>query len=163
MALDDLLTMLERRGVDTPDTPCHPAGVSTKPAPIDACTLDTPDTPQKDNGGNDVSRARDHADRKSSRWWLFHYADNSPKEVSYCPLVTHAEALAGEPDAISAQPFQPVPRQPKERLSERDETLIRVWLARINETNDEMIAAVLNQCRGDADAKLSYIRLAQQK
>lgn len=163
MALDDLLTMLERRGVDTPDTPCNPAGVSAKSAQIGDCTRDTPNTPQKVNVEIEARKADGATLGAASCWWRLHYADNPPKEVSYCPPVTHAEALAGEPDAISAQPFQPVPRQPKERLSERDETLIRVWLARINETNDEMIAAVLNQCRRDADAKTSYIHLAQQK
>lgn len=50
MALDDLLTMLEQRAVDTPDTPCNPSKESAKPAPILACTPDTADTPQNDKG-----------------------------------------------------------------------------------------------------------------
>ena len=93
-------------------------------------------------------------------WWRFHYADDHSKEASYCPPVTHAEALAGEPDAITAQPFKPLPRQPKEPLSEKDEASIRVWLTRINETDDE-IAAVLHQCRCDEGARTSFISLAQ--
>ena len=48
MALADLLVQLEQRA-DTSDTPCNPGGVSAKPAPIKACTLDTPDTPQNCN------------------------------------------------------------------------------------------------------------------
>lgn len=48
MALADLLERLERR-IDTPDTPCNPGGVSGKPAPILACTLDTRDTPESIN------------------------------------------------------------------------------------------------------------------
>ena len=50
MPLDDLMARLQRRGADTPDTPCNPAEVSAKPAPIEACTPDTPDTPQKSKG-----------------------------------------------------------------------------------------------------------------
>ncbi|MDQ1315781.1 MAG: hypothetical protein QG662_1890 [Pseudomonadota bacterium] len=53
MALADLLVRLERRA-DTPDTPCNPSEVSAKPALIQACTLDTPDTPQNSNSGSDA-------------------------------------------------------------------------------------------------------------
>lgn len=55
MALADLLERLERR-TDTPDTPSNPRGVSAKPAPILACTLDTPDTPEIINAGSDALR-----------------------------------------------------------------------------------------------------------
>lgn len=48
MALADLLERLERR-TDTPDTSRNPGEVSAKPAPVLACTLDTPDTPQNIN------------------------------------------------------------------------------------------------------------------
>lgn len=48
MALADLLERLERR-TDTHDTSCNPGEVSAKPAPVLACTLDTPDTPQNIN------------------------------------------------------------------------------------------------------------------
>ncbi|SCY42382.1 hypothetical protein SAMN05216420_10635 [Nitrosospira sp. Nl5] len=95
-------------------------------------------------------------------WWRFHYSNREPKEASYWPPVNEAEALVGEPDAISAEPFEPVRRQPDEPLTEKDEALIRVWLARINETDDETIQAVLDQCRGDADARASFIRLGNK-
>lgn len=49
MGLDALLSKLETRRADTPDTPCNLAGVSGNPATIGACTLDTPDTPEKHN------------------------------------------------------------------------------------------------------------------
>jgi hypothetical protein len=47
MGLDNLLATMERRAADTPDTPCNRGEVSAKPAPIQACTLDTHDTPKK--------------------------------------------------------------------------------------------------------------------
>jgi len=50
MGLDALLAKLESRRTDPPDTPCNMAGVSANPAPIVACTLDTPDTPDNING-----------------------------------------------------------------------------------------------------------------
>lgn len=53
MALADLLARLERRA-DTPDTSCNPDEVSAKPAPIQACTLDTPDNPQNINSESET-------------------------------------------------------------------------------------------------------------
>lgn len=53
MAQADLLTRLER-WTDTPDPPCNPGEVSAKPAPILACTLDTPDTPQNINSESET-------------------------------------------------------------------------------------------------------------
>lgn len=48
MGIDALLATMERR-VDTPATPCTHAGVTAKPAPVKACTLVTPATPQNGN------------------------------------------------------------------------------------------------------------------
>lgn len=48
MGLDTLLATMERR-VNTPATPCTHAGVTAKPAPVKACTLVTPATPQNGN------------------------------------------------------------------------------------------------------------------
>lgn len=53
MALADLLERLERRTV-TPVTPCNPDEVTANPAPILACTLVTPVTPQNDNIRDDA-------------------------------------------------------------------------------------------------------------
>lgn len=57
MGLDALLATMETRRADTPDTPCNPVEVSAKPAPIKACTLDTPDTPEKTITTNTEERA----------------------------------------------------------------------------------------------------------
>lgn len=161
MALDDLLTLLER-GINTLATPCNPVEVSTKVKPAGACTPVTPDTPRKGNEVNGHGRTGYNIERDLSIWWRFQYHDGTRKEAAYCPPATHAEALAGEPDAITVQSFKPMLRQPKEPLSEIDEILIRAWLARIEETDVE-IATVLNQCRCDADARASFLHLAQPK
>lgn len=162
MAIDDLLTLLERKGVDTLDTPRNLAEVSAKPASTDACTLATPDTSRKVNPENNDGETCKH-DGKTSIWWRFRYRDGTPKEAAFCPAVTHAEALAGEPEAITAQSFEPIPRQPNTPFSEQDEALIRVWLAGINETDEEIIAGVIDQCRYDADARAGFIHLALQQ
>lgn len=54
MGLDALLTRLENRATDTLETPCVSRGVSAKPAPVLACTLDTSDTQPMGNVINPV-------------------------------------------------------------------------------------------------------------
>lgn len=36
--------------------------------------------------------------------WLLHFPDSDPLSVSFCPAVTHTEALARYPQAIAAEP-----------------------------------------------------------
>jgi hypothetical protein len=91
-----------------------------------------------------------------SPWWRFHYINCDPKEVMYSPPVNHAEALSGEPDAISAEPFVPALEKPDEPLSMEEEAEIRGWLASIGETDEGMIAAVLEQCNTDAEARRAF-------
>jgi hypothetical protein len=96
-----------------------------------------------------------------SRWWRFHYADRHPKEACYCPPVTRAVALAGESGAINAEPFEPIPHCPDEPLNERDEATVRMWLADIDETDEDIINAVLNQCQTDEDVREAFLQLAK--
>jgi hypothetical protein len=49
MALDDLLANMERRQAATPATPKDGRGVTARPAPIQACTPETPVTPRHNN------------------------------------------------------------------------------------------------------------------
>jgi hypothetical protein len=37
--------------------------------------------------------------------WLLHYADRDPVESYFSPPVTHAEVMAGTPDAVAAEPL----------------------------------------------------------
>jgi hypothetical protein len=157
MTLDELLTSLERRGGDTPDTPRNVVEVSAKAAPTGACTPDTPDTRQKSSAEAVVPNQG-----MTSQWWRFHYARGDSKEASYSPAATHAEAMAGEPDAIKAEPFEPVLREPRAPLSQEEKTTLLDWLERIIETDEAMISAMLHQCQTDQDARDYFIGLAEQ-
>lgn len=89
----------------------------------------------------------------ASRWWLIHYPDRDPLQVSCCPEATHADILERHPDAVAAEPFTPTIRQPSAPLTACDETAIRAWLALIEETDPATIAEVIGQCQRDADAR----------
>lgn len=93
----------------------------------------------------------------TSCWWLVHYPDREPLQLACRPAASLAEILAGQPDAIAAEPFEPIKRLPTSLLNADDETAIREWLAGIDETNLEIIADVLNQCRTDSDARDYFI------
>ena len=89
----------------------------------------------------------------ASRWWLIHYPDRDPVEVTCCPEATHADILERHPDAVAAEPFVPSIRTPSAPLSASEETAIRAWLALIEETDPATIAEVIGQCQQDADAR----------
>jgi len=89
----------------------------------------------------------------ASRWWLIHYPDHDPVEVSCTPPATHAEMLERHPDAVAAEPFTPTIRRPSAPLTASEETAIRAWLALIEETDPATIAEVVGQCQRDADAR----------
>lgn len=95
-----------------------------------------------------------------SCWWQIHYAGRAPMQVTYCPPARHSEVLAGEPDAVAAEPFEPVRRHSDTRLSARAETVLRQWLTMIGETDADTINELLHRCQGDADAREYFIRLA---
>lgn len=161
MGLDNLLAALERRPIETYDTPCNLGEVLAKHAPMRACTLDTPDTPQYGNTGNEV-REVITSDTAASCWWRLHYSDWEAVEIAYYPSATHAEVLAGEPNAIEAEPFKPIPGKPGAPLTAEDETVIRAWLAHIEETDPATISDVVNQCQLDADAREYFIQQGQR-
>jgi hypothetical protein len=118
--------------------------------------------PAKPNPASQISdRAGVDNATTASPWWRFHYAEREPKEVMYSPPVNHAEAVSGEPDAISAEPFVPTLRKPDEPLSMEEEAEIREWLASIGETDEAMIATVLRKCKIDADARKGFLQEAR--
>ena len=87
-----------------------------------------------------------------SRWWLIHYPDRDSVEVACCPEATHADILERHPDAVAAEPFTPTIR-PLAPMTASDETVIRAWLALIEETDPAIIAEVIGRCQQDADAR----------
>jgi hypothetical protein len=106
---------------------------------------DAKTAPPPEVGADDTATA--------SRWWRIHYPDREPVEVACCPEATHAEILERHPDAVAAEPFTPTIRQPAAPLTASEEAAIRAWLALIGETDPATIAAVIEQCRSDADAR----------
>jgi hypothetical protein len=88
----------------------------------------------------------------ASRWWRIHYHDHDV-EVCCCPEATHAGILGEFPDAVAAEPFTPTARQPSAPLTASEEAAIRAWLALIGETDPATIAAVIDHCQRDADAR----------
>lgn len=100
------------------------------------------------------------ADANLSRWWRIHYPDRPPLEVLYPSGATRAVVLAAYPDAQQAQPFTPSIRRPSSPLSGEEEALLRRWLAQTGETDPAIIAAALDQCQRDADARRYFIKRA---
>ena len=92
----------------------------------------------------------------TSRWWLIHFIERDPLELTCCPEATHAEILASYPDAIAAEPFKPSIRQPSSAITGDEEKAIRAWLALIEETDSATVAEVIGQCQRDADARAYF-------
>lgn len=86
-------------------------------------------------------------------WWQLRYADRAPMQVAYCPPARYNEVMAGEPDAVAAEPFEPARRQPDTPLSATHETLLRQWLAMIDERDPDTIKELLDRCQIDAEAR----------
>jgi len=139
MGLEALLSKLETRRADTPDTPCNLSVVSGNPASIWACTLDTPDPPENiDGNGTTIA----------SRWWRLHYPDREPLEVATFPPASHAEILERHPEAIAAEPFD-LPEAPApERACSTCAHRPRGWLAIQHAPCGNPVAAGLSDLEG---------------
>lgn len=152
MALDDLLSKLESQAVDTPDTASNPVGVSVKPAPYKACTLDTPDTSQ-----NVIAE-----DWVLFNAWLFHFIEREPLTVLFTPAVSHAGALACYPDAVAAEPQAERPQRTATKLEAEEITaLVQAVFAVDSEVDrNEALAVAL----ADPDGALRCYRgIAQDR
>ena len=114
MALDDLLSRMETRTTDTPDTSCNPPEVSAKPAPNKACTLDTPDTSQIINADDEARIAR----------WLLRFVQADELTVIFVPPATHGKALAYYPDAVAAEPIPERPQRMATKAEAREITAL---------------------------------------
>ena len=132
----------------TPETLPIKTEVTAKPALTEACTCETPVTPETARGqvgAGDMAIA--------SRWWLIHHVDHNPREVVCYPEATHAEILERYPEAVAAEPFNPMMQTPSAPMSADEETAIRTWLALIGEADPATITDVIAQCQRDADAR----------
>lgn len=98
-----------------------------------------------------------------SHWWRLHFADREPLETAFTPPVSRAEALACYPDATHAEPFEPTAERPARPLTGDEESAILAWLAQIGETDQEIIADMLDRCRRDAAARRYFLGRAAEK
>ena len=104
MALADLLDKLER-GAGTAGTASPAPDVPPEHVKPQGGTAGTAGTAENDNGR-----------QMSGNAWLLHFAGHERLEVWHFPAVTHAQALAGYPDALAAEPFN-------ENVPDDEETL----------------------------------------
>jgi hypothetical protein len=100
-----------------------------------------------------TSEADANGEVPASCCWLIHFVDRDPLPVTCCPALLHAEILGRYPDAIAAEPFTPIIRQPLSPMTVEEEALIRAWLSLIQETESATIADVIERCQQDADAR----------
>lgn len=92
----------------TPVTPAKTRGISAKRTPTGACTLVTRVTRKKINGEDGGPNIDTEGETITSRWWLLHYVDHDPTEVSFAFELSHAEILERYEDAIAAEPITPI-------------------------------------------------------
>ena len=94
----------------------------------------------------------------TSQWWLIHFFDRNPIEVSCTPSATYADIMKAYQKAIAAEPFEPVCREPDAPMTQDEEAKILKWLELIGETEP---SSVLHACRTDADARDYFLRRAR--
>ncbi len=152
MALADLLSKLEGRATDTPDTFCNLTEVSAKPLQDKACTLDTSDTSQN------IS-AEDWALFNA---WLFHFGDRDPLQVTFAPAVDHAAALAYYPEAVAAEA---IPDRPQRKATKAEANEITAIVQAVfADDNDDDRAEALAAALADPDgALLCYRTIAKDR
>jgi hypothetical protein len=94
--------------------------------------------------------------------WRIHFPDREPMEVSFTPEVTRAEALGLYPNATAAEPFTPTIRQPSVPMTAEEESEIRRWLTKIDETDPVTIDEVLDRCRNNPEAREYFLSRASE-
>ena len=180
MSLETLLTRLERGGGGTPGTPSEISGVPPKPAQTVGWTPGTHETPQKTIPAApakfdaesvteafaeraaileyDAGLEREQAEHEA---WRILLRDGTLMTCYYDPPMTRAQVVAAVADVADLEPVPPA--EADGELSRQDEAHLRAWLALIGETDERMICAVLEQCRGDGDALAYYLNLARKR
>ena len=164
MGLDDLLARLER-AAGTAGTADVPADVPANPLQTLAGTAGTAGTAEKGKGGGDSSETlpSDTAPPIRATRWLLHYADREPLEVWFSPAADHAEALAGYPDAVAAEP---VPERTDTRTAtviERDELLALIQAIYAADTDQDRAEALDAALADPAGALRCYRSIANER
>lgn len=142
MGLDDLIAR-RSRAAGTAGTADVPADVPANPLQTLAWTAGTAGTAEKDKGGSDSGETLPTSTAPPIRagGWLFHFADREPLESWFDPAITHAEALAGTPDAVAAEPI-PERITRAASLIERDELMALVQAIYRHDTDQDRQEAI---------------------
>lgn len=135
MALEDLLTRLEMRGVDTGETPRNQGRVAAKPVPVLGCTPDTPDTPQNGDGG--------------------------PAGKTGGTDETEPIACTRRVDAIESRSSETTVQASVLPMPAAHEAAIRTWLAYVKDADVTVNDEVLAECRSNVYARAYFLRLAE--
>ncbi len=117
----------------------------------------TGDDAPKVAGVAEVATPLCRGNETTSYCWLVHFSDRNPLAVDFSPAATHDEVLDAYPDALAAEPIEPGRRQPDALLAGDQETAVVAWLAQIGETDQEIVAEVLRQCRQDEGAREYFL------
>lgn len=152
MALDDLLSKMEGRAVETSATACNGSAVSAKPLPIGACTAETSATAQNIN-------AEDWAQFFG---WMLHFTDRDVLPVTFAPAVDHAKARTYYPDAVAAEPIPDRPQR-KATKTEAEEITALVQAIYANDTNDDRAEALAVALSDPDGALLCYQTIAKDR
>ena len=97
----------------------------------------------------------------ASIWWLIHYPDRDPVQVSCCPAVSRGDILEWHPDAEAAEPFTPVITVPDRPMIHGEIEMVRRYCLSEKCQLDE-VQNILDQCQHDADAREYFIKKAKE-
>lgn len=89
-------------------------------------------------------------------WWRLCLGDGRAVEVGHYPALALPEVLAKYP-AVSAEPFEPVPRTPDKPLTPEETTALRYWC---KDNGEPDVNGVIRLCQQDADAREFCLRRA---
>ena len=106
----------------------------------------------------DAGLEREQAEAEA---WRILLRDGTVLTSYFDPPMTRAQVMAAVSDVADLEPLPPA--EPTGELSRQDEAHLRAWLALIGETDERMVCAVLEQCRGDGDALAYYLNLARKR
>ena len=91
------------------------------------------------------------------------------KKGGLAASMTATPATSATHDAVKPITVAPVATvavamnpQPRHELSTEDESSIRAWLAHIEETDPDIIAELLDQCRADSEARRYFLQRAEE-
>ena len=131
--------------------------VTAQPAPVLACTCETPVTPQGVN-----TEVHAEATATSAQRWLIYYPGRNPLEVICYPAITQCEMLRAHTGVVAVEPYTPHFDPPAVPLTSDQEARIRHWLDSIGEIDPAAVAGVIEQCQRVLEARDYFLARAAE-